>query len=111
MRKGATKVEQVMATEDGDGKFTYRRGYESNTENSTKKCKRGGDCANGQQEIDDTDNTKSTTPAPAGDDLPYGDPAHQGGSGSGSGSGEPHPAPAPEGHTPTPIEEPFDIHI
>lgn len=120
MRKGATDPKQVMATEDGDGKFTYMRGYQSNTENSTKKCKRGGDCAAGQQEVDDTDNTKGGSTAPAGDSQPYGDTAsqttHAGDSttAADSATAEGHSAgqgASSESHGTTTDIDPIDIHI
>lgn len=40
MVKGATKPTQILAKEDGEGKFTYQSGYTKDTTNASGVCKR-----------------------------------------------------------------------
>jgi len=105
MQNKATRVDQVLAYEDQDGKFTYADGYSEATPNSTKMCKRDGTCPNG---ADDTTKTGSSDTT-----QPYGDAANQGAKPAGSQNGAEAAHSGGDGHgtTTTTTEEPFDIHL
>lgn len=115
MAKNAKRPDQIMATEDGDGKFTYKKGFQPNTINSTNKpiCKRGGECTAGSKgTADDSTKTAAGAKAPdtqqpeaakadpkasTGNSVPYGDPAQYAANSGGSSTTAGDPAPAGAG--------------